>query len=62
MSVFVRVGLWPFKKRDINEKSYQINGAIFEVNRGLGSGFLEKGYEQALLIERVPIHKWPFFR
>ena len=49
-------------KMDINEKSYQINGAIFEVNRGLGSGFLEKGYEQALLIERVPIHKWPFFR
>jgi len=36
---------------DINELTYQINGAIFEVNRELGSGFLEKVYENALLIE-----------
>jgi len=36
---------------DINELTYQINGAIFEVNRVLGAGFLEKVYENALLIE-----------
>jgi GxxExxY protein len=36
---------------DINELTYQINGAIFEVNRVLGAGFLEKVYEKALLIE-----------
>ena len=32
-------------------KSYQINGAVFEINRVLGAGFLEKVYENALLIE-----------
>ena len=36
---------------DINELTYQINGAIFEVNRELGTGFLEKVYENALLVE-----------
>jgi len=36
---------------DIDELTYQINGAIFEVNRELGSGFLEKIYENALMIE-----------
>ena len=36
---------------DINEITYAINGAIFEVNRLLGPGFLEKVYENALLIE-----------
>ncbi|MBW1766359.1 MAG: GxxExxY protein [Deltaproteobacteria bacterium] len=36
---------------DINDLTYKINGAIFEVNRELGSGFLEKVYENALLIE-----------
>ena len=36
---------------DINELTYQINGAVFEVNRILGSGFLEKVYLKALLIE-----------
>jgi GxxExxY protein len=36
---------------DINEITYLINGAIFEVNRELGAGFLEKVYENALLIE-----------
>ena len=36
---------------DIIEITYQIRGAIFEVNRILGSGFLEKVYENALLIE-----------
>jgi len=36
---------------DINELTYKINGAIFEVNRVLGSGFLEKVYENAFMIE-----------
>jgi len=36
---------------DINELTYLINGAIYEVNRELGSGFLEKVYENALLVE-----------
>jgi len=36
---------------DVNEITYIINGAIFEVNSVLGSGFLEKIYEKALLIE-----------
>jgi GxxExxY protein len=36
---------------DINELTYQINGAIFEVNKVLGIGFLEKIYENALLVE-----------
>lgn len=35
----------------INEITYQINGAVFVVNRVLGAGFLEKVYENALLIE-----------
>jgi len=38
---------------DINELTYLINGAIFEVSRVLGAGFLEKVYENALLIELV---------
>jgi GxxExxY protein len=36
---------------DINNITYATNGAVFEVNRILGSGFLEKVYENALLIE-----------
>jgi GxxExxY protein len=36
---------------DINDITYAINGAAFEVNRILGSGFLEKVYENALLVE-----------
>jgi len=36
---------------DINNITYAINGAAFEVDRVLGSGFLEKVYENALLIE-----------
>lgn len=39
------------KDMDINEITYQIRGAVFEVNRILGSGFLEKVYEKALIIE-----------
>ncbi len=36
---------------DMNELTYAIRGAIFEVNKILGAGFLEKIYENALLIE-----------
>ena len=36
---------------NINDITYAINGAVFEVNRVLGTGFLEKVYENALLIE-----------
>jgi GxxExxY protein len=36
---------------DINNVTYAINGAAFEVNRVLDSGFLGKVYENALLIE-----------
>ena len=36
---------------DINDITYAINGAVFEVNRILGAGFLEKVYENALLFE-----------
>lgn len=36
---------------NLDPLTYKINGAIFEVNRILGSGFLEKVYENALIIE-----------
>ena len=36
---------------NIDEITYEIRGAIFEVNKVLGCGFLEKVYENALLIE-----------
>jgi GxxExxY protein len=36
---------------DINEITYEINGAVFEINRVLGSGFLEKVYQNALMVE-----------
>ncbi len=36
---------------DINDITYAINGAVFEVNKILGPGFLEKVYENALLVE-----------
>ncbi len=36
---------------NLNELTYAINGAIFEVSRILGPGFLEKVYENALLME-----------
>ncbi|MGB2688885.1 MAG: GxxExxY protein [Desulfobacterales bacterium] len=36
---------------EINDITYKINGAVFEVNRVLGAGFLEKVYENALLFE-----------
>ena len=36
---------------ELNDITYKINGAIFEVNNTLGPGFLEKVYEKALLVE-----------
>jgi GxxExxY protein len=36
---------------DINQLTYKINGAVYEVYRILGPGFLEKVYENALMIE-----------
>jgi GxxExxY protein len=36
---------------DVNDITYAINGAVFEVNRVLGPGFLEKVYENALMVE-----------
>ena len=36
---------------EINDITYEIRGAVFEVNRILGPGFLEKVYENALLVE-----------
>ena len=38
---------------DINDITYAIRGAIFEVNTVLGPGFLEKVYENSLLVELV---------
>ena len=36
---------------ELDELTYKINGAVFEVNRLLGPGFLEKVYESALAVE-----------
>jgi GxxExxY protein len=36
---------------NIDDVTYQIRGVIFEVNKVLGYGFLEKVYEKALMIE-----------
>jgi GxxExxY protein len=35
----------------LRDLTYKINGAVFEVHRTLGEGFLEKVYENALLLE-----------
>ncbi len=35
----------------LNDITYAINGAVFEVNKVLGPGFLEKVYENALMVE-----------
>jgi GxxExxY protein len=40
-----------FRQMKINDITYEIRGALFEVNKVLGPGFLEKVYENALLIE-----------
>jgi GxxExxY protein len=39
------------QKLNIEDITYKIRGAIFEVNSILGHGFLEKVYENALMIE-----------
>ena len=36
---------------EINDLTFLINAAVFEVNRELGPGFLEKVYENVLLLE-----------
>lgn len=36
---------------NINEITYKINGAVYEVFRILGHGFLEKVYENSLMVE-----------
>jgi GxxExxY protein len=36
---------------NIEDITYKIRGAIFEVNNELGGGFLEKVYENALVLE-----------
>jgi len=52
MSVCVCVGPWLKEiKMDIDDLTYKINGAIFEVNKVLGAGFMEKVYEKSLIIE-----------
>jgi len=35
----------------IDDVTYAIRGAVFEVNKVLGAGFLEKVYENALVLE-----------
>jgi GxxExxY protein len=39
----------------LNDITYRINGAIFEVHKILGPGFFEKVYEKALIIEMKQI-------
>jgi len=46
-----RVGPWLILQMNIDDITYKINGAIFEVNRELGVGFLEKVYQNALMVE-----------
>ena len=36
---------------EIDDVTYAINGAVFEVNKILGPGFLEKVYENLMLVE-----------
>ena len=38
-------------QNNLDQLTYKINGAVFEVNRILGAGFLEKVYENALVLE-----------
>ena len=39
------------KTMKLEDISYKIRGAIFEVNKELGGGFLEKVYENSLVME-----------
>jgi GxxExxY protein len=36
---------------NLDQLTYAINGAVYEVSRILGPGFLERVYENALLVE-----------
>jgi GxxExxY protein len=36
---------------EINELTFHIRKAVFQVNKHLGAGFLEKVYENALIVE-----------
>lgn len=38
---------------DLEQLTYQINGAVFEVNQVLGAGYLEKVYENVLVHEMI---------
>ena len=46
---------------NINDITYAINGAVFEVNRILGPGLLESTYEECLCIE-LGLRNIPFER
>jgi GxxExxY protein len=41
---------------DVNELTYLVNGAVFEVNKILGPGFLEKVYENSMMVELKKRH------
>ena len=41
---------------EINELTYQIRGAVFEVNKILGPRFLEKVYENSMMVELKERH------
>lgn len=40
-----------YTQMTLDEITYRINGAVFEVHNTLGAGFLEKVYEKALILE-----------
>ena len=44
-------GMHEHKEILFNEECYKINGCIYEVNKKLGTGFLESVYQEALEIE-----------
>lgn len=46
-----RKGTESKKMLEAEELTYKIRGCVFEVSRQLGGGFLEKVYENALLVE-----------
>ena len=54
LAEFIVLSLRERKYMEIDDVTYAINGAVFEVNKILGPGFLEKVYENALLVE---LHK-----
>jgi len=49
---FIHIGrICRYLSVDLNGITYRINGAVYEVNKVLGPGFLEKVYEDALMEE-----------